>query len=194
MDQRPNPEQPDLARQLPSDVYYQLIHTLCASLPLVSDAPDGIVSRDNAAIAHVAALQPANADEANLAATLVAAHAQAMNCLRLARKYATADHVLALKCRAQAASMLRETQATHSLLLRVQAVRRKREADSAASEAAARTERRVTGLMRQALADAAAAAEEQALARSKRAALFRALGLPPENPILARRPLNSSGR
>jgi hypothetical protein len=35
----------------------------------VSDMPEDLARRDNAAIAHVASLRPVNADEANLAAT-----------------------------------------------------------------------------------------------------------------------------
>jgi len=52
----------------------------------------------------VACLLPANADEANIAAQYVAASAQALDCLRLARR-SPSDEVLALKCTAQAASM-----------------------------------------------------------------------------------------
>ena len=66
---------PDLTLQLPRDTYYQLVHTLCASLPPpVTDTPEDLARRDNAAIAQVASLLPANADEANLAVHLVCWH------------------------------------------------------------------------------------------------------------------------
>ena len=47
--------------------------------------PEDLARRDNAAIAQVSCLLPANAAEAVLGAEFVAAHAQAMDCLRLAR-------------------------------------------------------------------------------------------------------------
>jgi hypothetical protein len=59
----------DLSLQLPRDVHYQAIHTLSTSLPPpISDLPEDLVRRDNAAIAAVAALLPATADEARLSA------------------------------------------------------------------------------------------------------------------------------
>jgi hypothetical protein len=68
-----HPERPDLTLQLPRDTYYQVVHTLRGLLPPpVADTPDALVHRDNAAIAQVASLLPANADEANLAAQYVA--------------------------------------------------------------------------------------------------------------------------
>src|SRR6478672_5141097 len=153
MDPRHEPERPDLTLQLPGDVYYQLIHTLRAALPTVTDTPEDRARRDNAAIAQVACLLPANADEANLAATYVAASARAMDCLRLSQEYSAPDHSFALKCDAHAASMMRQARSTRSLLLRVQAERQKREADSAALDRAAWTEHCAIGLMTQALTD-----------------------------------------
>jgi hypothetical protein len=96
---------PDLSLQLPRDAYYQCIHTLHTSLPPpVTDTPDDLAHRDNAAIAQVAGLLPANAAEAHLAAQFVAANAQAMECLRLSR-----DPVMPiaqfLQCSAQSASI-----------------------------------------------------------------------------------------
>jgi len=45
--------QPDLTLQLPRDMYYQLIHTICASLPPpITNSPEDRVRRDNAAIAQ----------------------------------------------------------------------------------------------------------------------------------------------
>jgi hypothetical protein len=208
MDPYPEPEQPDLTLQLPRAVYYQVIHTLRGSLPPpVSDTPEDLAHRDNAAIARVACLLPANGDEANLAATYVGAQAYAMDCLRLARRY-SGDPNFILKCTAQAASMMREARATRSLLLRVQAARQKREADGAALGKAEWIEHCAIGLMAQALPDApraavakppasqpaeptampatgldpvvAAAAERYALSHRKRAALIRTLGRLPD--------------
>ena len=73
------PQSPDPTLLLPRDYYYQLIHTLRAALPPpVTDSLEDLARRDNAAIAQVAALLPATADEASLAAQVVAANAAAM--------------------------------------------------------------------------------------------------------------------
>jgi hypothetical protein len=77
--------EPDLSLQLPRDVYHQVIHTLRTALSPITDAPEDLVHRDNAAIAMVASLLPANADEVNLAAQYAAASAHAIECLRLAQ-------------------------------------------------------------------------------------------------------------
>jgi hypothetical protein len=87
MDQFPPPETPDLTLQLPRDLYYQAIHELCAGLPAVTASPEDRARRDNAAIAVVASLLPANGDKVTIATQVVAANAQAMECLRLARVY-----------------------------------------------------------------------------------------------------------
>jgi hypothetical protein len=194
---------PDLTLQLPRDTYYQIVHTLCASLPPpVTDRPEDLARRDNAAIAQVASLLPANADEADLAAQYVATSAHAMLCLRLAREYATADHAFFLKYSAQAVGAMRQARGARSLLLRVQAARQKREADNAAADKAAWTEHCAIGLMAEALGrtqppamveppppppaspteepapqpDPTAEADEYALIYPRRAALIRSLG------------------
>ena len=104
----------------------------------------------------VVCLLPANADEANLAAQYVAANAQAMDCLRLAREHA-ADVSLVLKCTAQSASMMRQARGARAQLLRAQAARQKREADSAATDKAAWLEHCAIGLMADALGRAPSA-------------------------------------
>src|SRR5487761_2338316 len=142
---------PDLTLQLPRDMYYYLVHTLCAALPPpIPDTPEERVRRDNGAIAQVASVLPANADEATLAVQYVAAAAQALVCQRLAQAHA-ADTKLAMQCNAQAASMMRQSRGARSLLMRVQAQRHKREKDAAALEAAAWTEHTAIGLMADAL-------------------------------------------
>src|SRR5439155_1630930 len=84
----------------------------------VSDTPEDLARRDNAAIAQVACLLPANADEADLAAQYVAANAYAMDCLRLANECRTTDHRKMLQCGAQATSSMRQARGYRSLLLR----------------------------------------------------------------------------
>ncbi len=114
---------------------------------------------------------------------------------------------LALKYRAQAATMMRQSQGAVRLLLRVQAARRQIEADSAAADRAAWTEHCATGTMVQALSsalpafvadppppppppqvppapepkpDPIAEAEEYAVIYPQRAALIRRLGRVPD--------------
>jgi hypothetical protein len=201
---------PDLTLQLPRDAYYQVIHTLRTSLPPpVTDTPEDLAHRDNAAIAQVAALLPANAAEAALAAQYVAANAHAMDSLRLARDPAM-PLVQVLQCSAQSASMMRQSQGALRMLQRLHAARQKLEANAAALDRAAWTEHCAAGLMAHALAgaplaavdlpppppapapapephaepvpDPAAEAEEYALIHPRRAALIRQLGRLPDNP------------
>ena len=204
MDHSPPPEPPDLTHQLPRDIYYQLVHELRGALPPpLTDSAEDLARRDNAAIGAVACLLPANAEEAYLAGQFVAANAQAMECLRLARVHA-ADVTRVLKCTAQSASMMRQSRGARSLLLRVQAARQKREADYAATEKAAWIEHCAVGLMAQALGHAPPApvaeppplpepepeptdtfallteAEQYAIIYPRRAALIRSLGRLPD--------------
>jgi hypothetical protein len=210
MDIQSHPDHPDLSLQLPRDAYYQCIHTLHTSLPPpVTDTPDDLARRDNAAIAQVAGLLPANAAEAHLAAQFVAANAQAMECLRRSRD-PVMPLALFLQCSAQSASMMRQSQSALRMLLRLQAARQKIEANAAALERAAWTEHCAAGLMAQALTgaplapedlpppppppapepepqaepvpDPAAEAEAYALNYPRRAALIRQLGRLPDNP------------
>jgi hypothetical protein len=145
-----DPAKPNLTLQLPRDVYHQVIHTLRAALPPITDAPADLVHRDNAAIAMVASLLPANADETNLAAQYAAASAHAIECLRQAQEH-RGNLTNFLKCEARADSMQRQARGFRTLLLRVQAERRKRETDNAATDRAAWTEHCAIGLMADAL-------------------------------------------
>ena len=141
----------NLTLQLPRDMYYHLVHSLHRSLPPpVTDTQEDLTRRDNTAIAQVSCLLPANADEVTLAVQYVAANAQALDSLRLAHLHA-ADPNRALKCTAQAASMMREARGARSLLLRVQAQRQKRESDPASLDRAAWIEHCSIGLMANAL-------------------------------------------
>ncbi|HME21121.1 MAG TPA: hypothetical protein VKI44_07140 [Acetobacteraceae bacterium] len=152
MDHCAAPEQPDLSLQLPRDLYWLILHTLRGLLPPPdTDAPDAETRRDRAAIALVASMLPGNAEEADLASRCVAHAAYGMHCLRQARVYRN-DVSVFLKCSAQAASMERRAQSGRSLLQRLQAERRKREADAAATEQAAWVEHCAIGMMADALA------------------------------------------
>ena len=144
--------------QLPADAYYHLVRTLCLTLPPpLTDSPDALAQRNHAAITRIAALIPANPAEADLAAMFVAASEQSKDCLRLAQLSETTPE-RALKCRAQALSMMREAKSALRLLLRLQEAREKREADGASCNRAAWTEHCAIGLMAEALSPAAARA------------------------------------
>src|SRR5271165_5678334 len=155
------PEPPDLTLQLPRSTYWQVVHTLRGMLPPPEmDTPEALAHRDRAAIALVASMLPANAEEADIAARCVGFSSYGQDCLRLARAH-RGDLAAFLKCNAQAASMERRACGTRSLLQRLQAERRKREANSTATDQAAWTEHCAIGLMADALGEAppAAAAE-----------------------------------
>ena len=98
--------------------------------------PSDLLQRNHAAIAGVAALCPANAAEANLAAEFVAASEQWKDCLRLAQLPETTPE-MAAKCRAEARSMMREGKSALRLLLKLQEARGKRDSNSAACNSAA---------------------------------------------------------
>lgn len=150
---------PDLTCVLPAHLYHHVVHALRAALPPPpADTQADLVRRDHAAIAQVAALLPANGEEVVLAAQFVAANAQALDCLRLARQ-SPSDTLLGLKCMAQSASMMRQARGARSLLLTVQARRLKREAIETSSDGAARIEHCAIGLMTDALEAAAPGAK-----------------------------------
>jgi hypothetical protein len=128
---------PHPAIDLATDLYYQLVCTLAGLLPPpLDDTPEALCARNHAAIAKVAALLPVNANEADLAAQCIAARAraQAEDVLRLLRQHA-GDIGLVMRLNAQYGSMVRTSLSVHGRLMRVQALRQKREAiDSAANQ------------------------------------------------------------
>ncbi len=133
---------------LSPNVYFQLVHTLTTLLPPPLDgSPGALHARNNTAIAKVASMYPVNANEADLAARSVVAGAQADDVMRLIRENA---HDLALTARlhAQYASMARTSTAAQAMLIRVQAVRRKREAIKGATDEDAWTRHVVEQSMR----------------------------------------------
>jgi hypothetical protein len=132
MEPSPPPRPPvDLATRL----YCQLVYTLTDLLPPpLDDSPAALRARNHAAIAKVAALLPVNANELDLAAQCIAARAQAEETLRLVRQNAD-DIELVMRLNAQYGSMVRTSLSVLGRLMRVQAVRQKREAiDGAASQ------------------------------------------------------------
>ena len=159
MDHDPAPEPIDLSLQLPRSTYWQLLHMLRGMLPdPEDDTAEALAYRDHAAIAQVAAMLPANADEAFLAAQCVGARLYGMDCIRQARGLAETDPEWQRKCAAQGFSAFRESRQARSLLARLQAAREKREAEPAATDRAAWSEHCTIGLMMDALADAAPSA------------------------------------
>jgi len=120
----PPPQTVDLSTTL----YYQLVYTLTDLLPPPLDgSPEALRARNLSAIAKVSALLPVNANEADLAAQCIAARAQAEDILRLLRQHA-GDIQLVIRLNAQYSSMVRTSLSVHARLMRVQAVRQKREA------------------------------------------------------------------
>ena len=114
--------QPQPTIDLSTPLYYQLVNTLTDLLPpALDDTPESLHARNLAAIAKIAALLPVNANEAD-----IAARAQAEEMLRLVRQNAD-DIALVMRLNAQYGSMVRTSLAAHARLMRVQALRRKRE-------------------------------------------------------------------
>jgi hypothetical protein len=102
--------------------------------PPLDDTPEALHTRNHAAVAKVAALLPVNANEIDLAAQCIAARGQAEEMLRLLRQNAD-DIGLVMRLNAQYGSMVRASLSVHGRLMRVQALRQKREAiDGAAKQ------------------------------------------------------------
>ncbi len=121
---------PDPSIHLLTALYHQLVHTLIEVLPPPrGDTPVGMEARKLSAIGKIAALAPLNADEADLAAHCIAARAQADEMLRLARLNEH-DPALAARLSAEYRSTMRLWLAVYTRLKRVQAERRKRDANA----------------------------------------------------------------
>jgi hypothetical protein len=148
MSDAPIAEHPaDPFQLLPKALHRTVIADLYAYIPPphLTD-PELIAERVHAAIAEIASMCPVNAEEATAAARVVIADAQARECIRPARALPN-DPAPAMKCHAQANHYMRTANAARSLLLRVQAVRRKREAVQAMCEQDAWTIRATEGLL-----------------------------------------------
>jgi hypothetical protein len=124
--QTPIPNQPI---DLQEEAWRHLVHTLFHLLPPpLTNTPEGRRTRNRAAIARIADLDPVNANEAELAAQCVVARAQAEDIIRLTRDHAD-DIALVVKLNAQYAAMVRISLAAENRLIREQQRRRKREAN-----------------------------------------------------------------
>jgi hypothetical protein len=114
---------------LPPAVTFDVLHTLRTSLPPPAAGTEGsLEARIETAMAVVVAYHPADISEALLAAQIVAADAQAMDCLRSAVA-PDADAETTRRCRGQAAAMMRLMQSGLRILQRTQAAREKAEAE-----------------------------------------------------------------
>ena len=148
----PADPQPDWAQLLPREAFREVIRVLRGCMPLPdADGPEAWGRQDRAAMAAVAALRPENAAEGQLAAQFVLAEAWAADCLRLAgeRRRETG---IALKCKAQALSFMREAKSAWRLLLKAQAERRALEKDAEALGRAEWAEHAALGMMAEGLA------------------------------------------
>ena len=106
----------------------EIFAMLCTELPPPpDDTPDARAARDQGAMAAVAALHPEDAFEARLAVRIVAMDAHAGDGLRLAGLAVNGPSEMR-RCRAQAASMARQSDAALRSLLRIQTTREKQEA------------------------------------------------------------------
>ncbi len=154
-DEPANP-QPNWARLPPRDAFQEIVLRLRAALPPpVSEDPADLARQIRAAMAAVAALQPANGAEGRLAAQFVAANAWAMDCLRLAAER-RCQFDIARQIKGQAMSLMRESRSALGLLLRLQAARRAIEGNEAAASRAAWTEHAAAAVMAEALGTARA--------------------------------------
>ena len=160
--QTPSAAQPDWARSLPRDAFREVSRVLRDALPPVPGGAAAAGQRDRAALAAVAGFQPETPAEARLAAQFVAADAWALDCLRLAGERRLEFNV-ARKCRAQAASLMRDGKSSLRLLLRLQAMREAREADGGKADRAAWAEHCAMSMMSEGLAPAAAEPGEAAV-------------------------------
>jgi hypothetical protein len=113
---------------LPTAVASEILGTLCALLPPpAAGTPEAHAAREEAAMAAVAALHPADAFEAQLAAQIVAADAHTKECLRLAVQ--PGQHPQEIRRhRSEAVTMMRQMQGALRILQRRQAAQEKGEA------------------------------------------------------------------
>jgi hypothetical protein len=108
--------------------YREYFAELCRELPPVPDEDlEARAARQNSAMDAVVALHPENAFETRLAVRIVSTDAHAAEALRAAA-LAAGDFEKVRQCRAQAASMARQSDAALRALLRIQTTREKQEA------------------------------------------------------------------
>jgi hypothetical protein len=108
--------------------YREYFAELCRELPPVPDEDlEARAARQNSAMDAVVALHPENAFETRLAVRIVSTDAHAADALRAAA-LAAGDFEKVRQCRAQVASMARQSDAALRALLRIQTTREKQEA------------------------------------------------------------------
>ena len=106
--------------------YREYFAEICRGLPpLPGEDPEARAARLKSAMDAVVALNPSNAFEARLAVRIVSTDAHAADALRSAALAAADDPWEVRRCRSQAASMARASDAALRSLLRIQAAREK---------------------------------------------------------------------
>jgi len=146
-----NTDHPDSPLRPHSPAYYQLVHTLTGHLPApLDDTPEALAIRNQAAIERVAALLPVGPAEADLAALCVAARAQAEEIMRLLRVHG-GDLTTVMQLNKQYVAMVRTSLSAHGHLMRMQALRHKRDATNTAHDADEWTQHIAASTMQQML-------------------------------------------
>ena len=132
----------DLPYRLPADAYAYLVRTLADALPPPPDpSAETAALRKQSIIARISALRPNDAIEAELAADHIVASEQSRDAFRWIPIYrANGEHRLAMQCRAQGISLMREAKRTLREIQRLQTETRARHADPDATDTAERIE------------------------------------------------------
>jgi hypothetical protein len=172
----------DALTNLPRPIARHTLFILTEALPApIGDLPEERAARDEAAIAAVAALHPADASEAALAARSVAAGAWAMDCLRLAGVRRT-DPDESRRCRREADVMMRDSDSALRTLRSIQADAARQQPPALYADQDPATDKNQPTASTDAppSSDIAIQADEYALRQPKRAALIRRLGHLPE--------------
>jgi hypothetical protein len=113
----------NLLPNLPPHIVRHAVDTLVSALALpVTDTPETRAARDEAAIAALVGLEPADAAELMLAVQIIAVEAQGLDCGRLADR---SDGRLADRLRRLATAMKRHGESARRLLLQHRATRGK---------------------------------------------------------------------
>ena len=115
---------PNIPEPLSRAIYADLLNQLPSP---AEDTAEARALRDERAVTAVAHLLPENAAEAEVAVLIVGAQFHARDALRSAAAHAGIDPAEIRRCRAQAASMMRQADSGIRTLMRLQAERHKAE-------------------------------------------------------------------
>ena len=193
------PPQSSVTIQLSRDFYYLIVDALRGAVPPpAAQSPEDIARRDNAIIAAVASLRPANPDQILLAAQYVAASLRALSCIEEAHEHPT-DGTHQKRCNAQSALMMRQSRGFRAMLRQLQQDTERTAQNPAARDADDKVEQATVALMSEVLTTAPvpsrpvlatplparppfdlAGAEQYALANPNKAMLIRNLGRLPK--------------